>query len=163
MEDIPEIKDGVSLITHFHRDHWDKSLFEQMDLHIIAPPKLMESLGTEKKTRFADKMVFKDLSVEATATPHRFAPEHFSYLVTWHGLRLYFPGDTETPEFMLPLKDIDIMFISPWLIRTIERQDLSLDAKILVVYHQKIGEEIPPFQGYKRLAGGDTFVVPYED
>ena len=54
------------------------------------------------------------------------------------------------------------MFISPWLIRTIERQDLVLDTKVLVVYHQKIGEEFPPFQDYKRMKQGESFTMDFE-
>jgi len=108
-------------------------------------------------------MEYKGISVEAIEMPHKLAPEHYSYLVTWHGLRIYFTGDTETPADILKQKDIDIMFVSPWLIRTIERQDLVLDTKYLVMYHQKIGEEVVPYQDYKRMKQGTSFSVAYPE
>lgn len=163
MENVPEIVDGLSLITHFHGDHFDRKVFETMDLAIAAPAGVLEGLTAEVKIPSGPDMSYKGIEIEAFETEHKFSPEHFSYLVTWHGKRLYFPGDTESPAHMLQMKDIDVMFISPWLIRTIERQDLTLDTKILVVYHQKIGEEFPPFQGVRRMKQGESFSVSLEE
>lgn len=162
---IPPVADGVSLITHSHADHWSKKLFEESDYKVIASEGVTKRISPERVVPFSKStaMKYKDLSVEAIEMPHAMSPEHFSYLVTWHGLRLYFPGDTETPADMLKQKDIDVMFITPWLIRTIERQDLTLDTDILVVYHQKIGEEFPPFQDYKRMKQGESFTVDFPD
>ena len=36
--DVAPFEGGVSLITHFHADHWDKKLFDEMDWALIAPP-----------------------------------------------------------------------------------------------------------------------------
>lgn len=165
MEDVPEIKNGLSLITHFHLDHWDKKLFEKMDVPIIAPTKMTAKLDPKRVIPWNEKkpMEYRGIEVEAISMPHNLAPQHYSYLVTWHGLRLYFSGDTETPADLLHREDIDIMFISPWLIRTIERQNLVLDTKHLVMYHQKIGEEVVPFQNYKRMKQGAAFTVEFED
>lgn len=162
---VPPVVDGLSLITHFHADHFDRGLFEQQDWSIVAPPGVLQGLTTQRKITAADPSVirFKDVTIQPSATPHRFAPEHYSYLVTWHGKRLYFVGDTETPAYILPLKDIDVLFITPWLIRTIARQELSLDADTLVVYHQKTDEEIPPFQDYRRMKQGESFTLGYDD
>jgi len=165
MEDVPKVTDGVCLITHFHSDHWNSRLFRDMDTKIIAPPGITKRLDQARVVPFTvDATIrYKDISVEAIEMPHKLAPQHYSYLVTWHGLRLYFTGDTETPADILKQEDIDVMFLSPWLIRTIERQHLTLDAKQLVVYHQKTDEEIPPFQNYRRMKQGASFTVEYED
>ena len=164
MDDVPPIKNGVSLITHSHADHWYKDQFAKMDLSVIGPTSVTSKVDPEKAVPFdADEpMTFRDIEVQAIEMPHNSSPQHYSYLVTWHGLRLYFSGDTETPADMLKREDIDVMFISPWLIRTIERQDLTLDTKVLVVYHQKIGEEFPPFQDYKRMKQGESFTVDFQ-
>ena len=163
--DVKPIRGGVALFTHFHADHFDSPRVEAMDLEVIGPPEMLENLRVTSKHAAADNQTLevRDIKIQSFATPHRFSPEHFSYLVTWHGLRLYFPGDTESPAHMLQMKDIDVMFISPWLIRTLERQDLRLDTKVLVVYHQKVGEEIPPYQDFKRPGQGDTFRIEYEE
>ena len=164
MDEVPPIKNGVSLITHSHGDHWYKDQFAKMDVSVIGPTSVTNRVDTKKVVPFdADEpMIFRDIEVQAIEMPHNLSPQHFSYLVTWHGLRLYFPGDTETPADMLQRKEIDIMFISPWLIRTIELQDLTLDTKVLVVYHQKIGEEFPPFEDYKRMKQGESFKMDFE-
>jgi alpha-N-acetylglucosamine transferase len=167
MEQVPEILDGVHLITHFHGDHWNAGLFQEMKLKtkIIAPPSVTEKLKKERVIPFSktELMSYKGISVRAIEMPHNFAPEHFSYLVTWHGKRLYFIGDTETPADILKQKDIDVLFISPWVIRTIERQDLTLDTRELVMYHQKVGEEVVPFQNYHRMKEGESFSISFED
>jgi hypothetical protein len=163
MEDVPPIVDGVCLITHFHTDHFVRALFEEHDWWIVAPPGILQGLTTERKIPIEPVIRFKDLVIQPDATPHNFAPEHYSYLVTWHGKRLYFVGDTETPAYILPLEDIDVLFITPWLIRTLERQGLSLDAEQLVVYHQKEDEAIPPFQDFKRMRQGESFTLEIED
>lgn len=163
LEQVPPIVDGVCLITHFHTDHFDRSVFEGHDWSIIAPPGVLKGLTTQRKIPIRPVLTFKDLTIQSDPTPHKFAPEHYSYLVSWHGKRLYFVGDTETPAYILPLKNIDVLFITPWLIRTIERQDLRLDAKTLVVYHQKTTEAIPPFQDYRRMAQGESFTIQFDD
>lgn len=164
-KDVPPIVDGLSLITHSHADHWSKKLFEESAHKVIAPEGITKRIEPGRVVPFSktEPMPFKSMSVQAIEMPHVMAPEHFSYLVTWHGLRLYFPGDTETPADMLKQKDIDVMFITPWLIRTIARQDLTLDAKLLVVYHQKIDETFPPFQNTRRMKQGETFTVEFAD
>jgi L-ascorbate metabolism protein UlaG (beta-lactamase superfamily) len=153
MGSVPKIKNGVSLITHFHGDHWNARLFKDMKHKVIAPPGVTKNLDSKRVVPFkSDLIAFRDIEVQPIEMPHNLAPEHYSYLVTWHGLRLYFTGE----------KDIDVMFISPWLIRTIERQNLTLDTKHLVVYHQKIGEKFPPFQNYKRMKQGESFKVEFK-
>ena len=164
MDDVPPIENGLSLVTHSHADHWEKWMFAKMDWSVIGPTSVTGGVDSEKVVPFdADEpMTFRDIEVQAIEMPHSLPQQHYSYLVTWHRLRLYFTGDTETPADILQREDIDIMFISPWLIRTIERQDLTLDTKVLVVYHQKIGEEFPPFQDYKRMKQGESFTVDFE-
>ena len=166
MADVPPIKDGLSLITHWHTDHWSLPLFAAMDTKLIAPDDVVAKIDDAArviKIAPGAPAAFRGMTIEAAKTIHRLAPSHYSYIVTWHGKRLYFTGDTESPEYILDAKNIDVMFLSPWLIRTIERQKLSLDAKTLVVYHQKETEEIPPFQDYKRMKQGESFTVAFED
>ena len=167
MENVPAIVDAVHLITHFHGDHWNVRLFRNMEqkTKIIAPPGITKRLDQKRVIPFSptELVKYKRIEVQAIAMPHNLAPEHFSYLVTWHGKRLYFIGDTETPADILKQKNIDVLFISPWVIRTIERQNLSLDTKELVMYHQKVGEEVVPFQNYKRMIEGESFTIEFDD
>jgi len=164
MEDIKPIKDGLCLITHPHLDHWDQELFEETEHAIIAPPDILEKIKSDKKIPFDDVMTYQDMVIEAFKTRHDGRPrnfQHYSYLVTWHGLRLYIPGDAVVDN-ALTMKDIDIMFIPVWLTNKIRSQDLALDAKIRVVFHQKQGQEIPPSQDYVVLKQGETLTVKFK-
>ena len=164
MEDVKPIKDGLCLITHPHLDHWDQELFEETDHAIIAPPDILENIKSDKKIPFDDVMTYKDIVVKAFETRHGGPPRHFkhySYLVTWHGLRLYIPGDTVV-DHALTMKDIDIMFIPVWFTNKIRSQDLAIDAKTRVVFHQQQGQEIPPSQDYVVLKQGETLIVKFK-
>lgn len=169
--EVPEVVDGLSLITHFHGDHFDAEAYEKTGFKIVAPLSITAKLEAGERAIDLDpaqpdsgadyEARYKDIHIEVFATPHRFAPEHFSYLVTWHGKRLYFVGDTETPGFLLPLKNLDVAFVTPWLVRTMARQDLVLNAERVVLYHHKTDEEVSPFQDYLRLDQGASFTVGY--
>jgi hypothetical protein len=164
MEDVKPIKDGLCLITHPHLDHWDQELFEEMDHAIITPPDILENIKSDNKIPFDDIMTYKDMVVEAFETQHDGNPrnfKHYSYLVTWHGLRLYISGDTVV-DHALTMKDIDIMFIPVWFTNKIRSQDLAIDAKTRVVFHQKQGQEIPPSQDYVVLKQGETLTVKFK-
>lgn len=162
-DSVPQILHGLSLITHSHADHWYRDLFEDMDLSIIGPPGITKRLVPEKVIPFHldEPMRFREIEIQATETPHNLAMEHYSYRVTWHGVRIYFPGDTENPSEILRQHDIDVMFITPWLVRTLKRQDLHVDAAVLVVYHQRDGEEVPAYQDRKVMEQGETFAIGY--
>lgn len=166
MEDVPSADSAISLITHVHTDHWSPKLFKELKhARVIGPPSVTKNVEPEQIIEIESGAAARlgDLDVLAISTPHRMAPDHFSYLVIWHGLRIYFPGDTETPAEILHRRDIDVLFITPWLIRTIERQKLSLDCKKLVVYHQKSDEEFPEFQNVVRMEQGERFTVFYDE
>lgn len=163
MDAVKPIVDGVSVITHFHGDHWDPGLFEKMGHAVVAPAGVLKKIEEDRKIPINRTATFKDIKIEAIESPHRFAPEHFSYLIEWHGLRIFMPGDTETPAPLLMAKDIDVMFITPWLIRTVARQGLKLDARTLIVCHQRTDEKIPPLQNYLRMKQGQTIEIEFED
>jgi L-ascorbate metabolism protein UlaG (beta-lactamase superfamily) len=80
--------------------------------------------------------------VEAFPTPHGDI-DHASYLVTWHGLRLYFTGDTDSIDQLLAMKNLDYAFVSPWLIGKVEAQKGRIDARTVICYHHRADEKIP--------------------
>lgn len=166
MDDVPTTDNAICLVTHVHTDHWSPKLFEKLkNAKVIGPPSVTKYVEDDRIIQIESGAAARlgDLDVLAISTPHNLAQDHFSYLVDWHGLRIYFPGDTETPAEILHRRDIDVMFITPWLIRTIERQNLTLDCKKLIVYHQKSDEEFPDFQGVVRMEQGERFTLSYED
>ena len=139
---LPKTVNAVCLITHGHRDHFDPKLFAQLDAKVIAPPDLAATLPADRVIPFAPKIVSGDITVETLKTPHA-KIDHSSYLVTWHGRRLYFTGDTESTDALLAQRNLDAAFVSPWLIEAVAKRGARIDARKVVVYHHKADETIP--------------------
>ena len=86
------------------------------------------------------------LRVEPVATPHA-GIGHDSYLVTWHGRRMWFTGDTESLEALTTTKGLDVAFVSPWLWSSALKRGLTIDAKRVVIDHHQAGETVPQCTG----------------
>jgi L-ascorbate metabolism protein UlaG (beta-lactamase superfamily) len=147
MASVPKAPGSLFLLTHGHKDHFDASLLAKMDGKVIAPPKLEATLPAARVIPYAPKMTYRDITVEAFPTPHGDI-NHASYLVTWHGLRLYFTGDTESTDQLLAMKDLDYAFVSPWLLGTVAQKKSRIDARTVICYHHKADDKkIPEVQG----------------
>jgi hypothetical protein len=66
-----------------------------------------------------------------------------AYLVEWSGLRLFFTGDTEDPGALLAARDLDVAFVSPWLLRRIVDDDRRVDARRVVV-SRRVSAQLGP-------------------
>jgi hypothetical protein len=84
---------------------------------------------------------FGPLRIERLTTRHADVG-HYSYIVTWHGRRLYFTGDTEDVAPLVAAKDLDVAFVSPWNVRAVMRAGQQIDARQIVVYHHQSGEQV---------------------
>lgn len=125
---------GTALITQAHPDHFDSTLFRRTRLELIAP-----WLSPEGMERALEQAQTHGLYVYPIPTPHGDAP-HDSYIVAWSGRRLYFTGDTEDPAELLKAANIDVAFVTPWLIDAVNKQGRSIDARTVIVYHHRKGE-----------------------
>jgi hypothetical protein len=161
LEDVGPILNGVSLITHDHLDHWDPALFRKMNLKVIAPPEITKGLPVDRVVTWGDRIVFGPLEVHPIATPH--TPTHHSYLVMWHGLRMFFTGDTEDPQVVAAQLHLDALFASPWLIREFAKTSQKLDTELLVVYHHRAGEDVPMLPRMLLPHQGDVFHIEFKD
>ena len=157
-----EVKTGaLSLVTHFHPDHWSRKIFDTFDLRLVGPPGIVQQVGPEKGLSFGESLTLSigDLEIEAIPTSHRYSPEHYSYLVTWHGLRLYFTGDTESLAELKAARDLDVVFVSPWLLRELKKDGAEIDARKVVVYHHRLNETVPGWQAAIQPLQGQTLVL----
>jgi L-ascorbate metabolism protein UlaG (beta-lactamase superfamily) len=157
---VGPVANGLCLITHGHADHFDAKLFAATNFAIIAPPSVLALLNTERKIPFREEMTYRDIRVRAFRTPHGDI-EHYSYLVLWHGLRLYFTGDTDDTSELKNQKDLSAAFVSPWLLERMKNEHEKIHAKRVVVYHHKPGEEVAPYQDRLVPSQGSTFQIPY--
>lgn len=71
--------------------------------------------------------------------------------MSWHDKRLYFSGDTESPDSLLAARELDVAFVSPWQYQAATRRGPNLDAKHVVIYHHAAGQHV---EGLPRFLPG---------
>jgi len=156
-EVLDEVEQGVTLITHEHADHWDAREFADTELMLIASPGIAAAVDPERVLPWGDSIRYGGIEVQPVATPHTDA--HVSYRVLWGGRRLYFSGDTESTEALLQERDLDVAFVSPWLLRSVIAAGQTIDADLIVVYHHLAGEEVPRGPGIHVPTQRGRFVI----
>ena len=132
----------LSLITHRHLDHFDRGLFEATGWKVAGPADVIAAVDPSRVVPVTGSGTFGPVRIEAIETPHA-SLGHYSYIVTWHGRRLYFTGDTESTDALLAARNLDVAFVSPWLYRAVVRAGQRIDAKQVVIYHQEQGQQVP--------------------
>lgn len=132
----------LSLITHRHPDHWEPSIFEKTNWSVAGPDDVVAGIAASRVVALKPSATFGAAQIEPIQTPHA-GIGHYSYVVTWHGRRLYFSGDTESPDHLIRLGNLDVAFVSPWLLRAVLKAGGRIDAKQVVVYHHMPGETVP--------------------
>jgi L-ascorbate metabolism protein UlaG (beta-lactamase superfamily) len=162
LNSIPIPENSLCLITHKHLDHWDSTLFRQIKKpKVIGPPDVVSGIDAARVIQFENLTTeYRGIKVEAIETPHA-KVNHYSYLVSWHGLRMYFTGDTEETQALLNAKNLDVAFISPWLIRKLMKDGTGVDAKRIVAYHHTEGEQFPIPKNGLVPKQGDTFRIDF--
>lgn len=130
--EIDNLKENAYYIfTHKHSDHYYKGKMN----------KILKSKQGKKYGKWnIDELeslaqVIPDFKIEAFKTKHRFSFAHYSYLITWHGKRIFLSGDTESAEIIMGLNDMDWVFIPAWLVGPIQEYEKPLDAKHIGIYH----------------------------
>ncbi|AEA43006.1 MBL fold metallo-hydrolase [Fluviicola taffensis] len=123
----------VFIYTHRHSDHFSGRLVRKLSKKLdgqIFTPKNAESL---KKLNTQ----LTDFTIETIHTKHRFSFNHYSYVITWHGKKIFISGDTENSEILAPLKDFDWAFVPAWLIRDAGEKGIKLQdvSKLFAIYH----------------------------
>jgi hypothetical protein len=136
-EEIRRRERSVCLITHRHGDHFEPKLVGEIGCRVVAAPEITNKLQDVETLELGGKLLFHSVGIRPIRTPHS-DTQHYSYLVEWHGLKLYFVGDTETPEHIPD--DLDVLFVSPWLLDTIKRSGSEPSAKKVVIYHHTADE-----------------------
>lgn len=131
----------LSLITHRHGDHWEPALFAKTTWQVAGPKDVIAAAPAHRIVPLARDTRFGPIAIEPIETPHA-RIGHYSYIVTWHGKRLYFSGDTESPDSVLAAKQLDAAFISPWIHRSVLQKGAVIDAKRIVIYHHESGERV---------------------
>lgn len=138
--EIDTIKhNAIFLFTHRHADHYCKPLVKKLDGKVFTPRNDRDL----KKLNASSQ----DFSVQAFRTKHRFSLKHDSYLITWHGKRIYISGDTESCDTIAKQHGIDWAFVPSWILTDAQEKKIKIDAKKFALYHlyplQKVDNETP--------------------
>jgi len=132
---LDSIKDNsVFIFTHRHPDHYSRKLVNKQKGKAYGPWNVtaLEDLNN----------ILPHFSIHSFKTKHRFASKHSSYLITWHGKRIFISGDTETADTIATVKDIDWAFVPSWIIYNARENKMKIDAKKFAIYHLYPSEEI---------------------
>lgn len=132
----------LSLITHRHGDHWEPALFKGTAWRVAGPVDVTSAVPADRVVPLGPHTTFGPIAIERIETPHANVGHH-SYIVTWHGRRLYFSGDTESTDSLAAAKSLDAAFVSPWIYQSMIKKGIRIDAKRVVIYHHQTGERVP--------------------
>ena len=158
--ELDSLKENAYFIfTHKHSDHYYKYKMKSI---------LKEKNGREYGKWNIDELEklgdsIPDFEIEIFKTKHAFSFTHYSYLITWHGKRIFLSGDTEHPETILGITNIDWAFIPSWLGLAIANSDKRLDAKMIGIYHIGPNDNVQ-IDGEKVLmlkTQGEVISLPY--
>lgn len=156
---VPPAPEPVIVVSHRHRDHLAVEHLDRFPGATLIAPDDALALAAGKPVKplaAKPKAVVAGLEAECVATPHA-SIGHCSWLVTWHGLRMWFTGDTEGTDALLAARDLDVAFVSPWVLTRVARAGARIDARKVVVYHQAATEAVPDVLGRVQLRQGEGF------
>lgn len=122
---------AIFVFTHKHPDHYASRLMRK-----TLRKKKGNKYGKwniEKLERLSDTT--SDFTIQALETDHAFSFKHYSYLLTWHGKKIYISGDCESADTILTMTDLDWAFVPTWIVADAKENDQEIDAQKIGVYH----------------------------
>lgn len=159
--EIGNIQDNsVFLFTHRHADHYSKKLLKQIKSKHKGM--VFGSWNTKWFKKISNSI--DDFQIETYKTKHRFSFKHYSYLITWHGQKIFLSGDTESAETIATVKGINWAFVPIWIISDAKDKNLTIDAEKIGVYHLYPNEKVTTSKTEKYLIldkQGEVISIPY--
>jgi hypothetical protein len=134
---------ALCLITHRHADHFEASLVARIGCRVFGPPDVLALLPKASAVAVSPPVRLWGMTITPVKTDLA-KVQHFSYLVEWKGVRLYFTGDTESTKELAAQGPLDALFISPWLLDAARRAGTLPESARVIVYHHQAGENVPP-------------------
>lgn len=147
----------LCVITHSHRDHFARELAPRFCGQLLGPKDAVEGTGVDT-VALSSEVRWNGVTIRPVATPHANL-EHYSYVIEWHGVRLFFTGDTEDSRELLAAGALDAAFVSPWLLQALQKRGVRLDARRIVTYHHDAVDAVPDFQGRRVPARGEVLTI----
>lgn len=147
--ELDSIKENsIFIFTHKHSDHYSKK-----NLKKVIKEKGGTKYGVSNISELEElNKTLNDFEIKAFKTKHKVFGinfRHYSYLITWHGKRIYLSGDTTNPETIEKIKNIDLAFIPYWLYENAKEQNIEIDADEIGIYHLHPAEVKPAEKFFK--------------
>ncbi len=158
---VPKVANPGKLLivtTHQHRDHFAAELLPGLKAGGVIGPATVRASAAGAGLEPTAETRFGPIRVQAVSTPHA-GLEHYSHVITWNGVRIYLPGDTEKTTSLIEARNLDVAFVTPWMLRTAERQGAMIDARRVIVVHHEAGETVRPYQGSIVPRQGQVFIL----
>lgn len=161
--EIDNIKDdAIFIFTHRHADHYSQKILKKLSGQKFDPWNIpeLEKLGTS----------VPGFEIKAFETPHKvfgLSFKHYSYLITWHGKKIYISGDTENADTLARQENIDWAFMPVWLLSDANEKGFKLKERIemFAIYHIGQKDTIAYDGSNPRLIllekQGETIAIPY--
>ncbi len=135
MTTLDSLKENSHFIfTHKHADHYSKKL-----LKTILKQKNGQKYGVENIKELEQlSNVIDDFEIRAFKSPHKvfgISFKHYSYLIIWHGQRIFLSGDTTDTSVIAGMEHLDWAFVPYWILQNAKDQDIEIDTKMFGMYH----------------------------
>lgn len=159
--ELENVKENATFIfTHKHADHYSKTNVKK-----VLKSKNGRKFDPGNSGKLASlSREYPEFAIEAFKTKHKFSFRHYSYLITWHGKRIFLSGDTESAETIGKVGKLDWAFVPYWLIRDAKEKSITIDAKMKGLYHlypnQQFKNEIPADVRVLEKQG-EVITIPY--
>jgi len=161
-EDVKPQGKVLCLITHRHEDHFDAGAFKKTDWWLLGPTGTVRGVDPSRHLPLEKVVRFEGLEIRPIRTPHADL-EHYSYWVRWHGLRLFFSGDTEVLDALVGVGKLDVAFVPPWLLESwMGMGGGPGEVGKVVIYHHKPDEKIRLCEQCFVPKQGDVIELPYQ-
>lgn len=147
----------VTAITHRHPDHVEIDLLRDNDWSLFAPNEVAQSFESSR-VMTTNPSTAGDFRLTKYRTPHR-DTEHYSILIEWKGIKLYFVGDTEDPKHVLGMSELNLLFITSWLSCAADRTGQDIDTERKVLLHHTTDHRYSSCGSLEVYEQGESFWV----
>ena len=161
--EIENVKDNaIFIFTHRHADHYSSKILKKLSGQKFDPWNIEE---LEKLSE-----TIPDFAIKAFKTDHTvfgISFKHYSYLVTWHGKKIFLSGDTTNSETIASQTDLDWAFVPIWLLMDAKEKnvDLKILSKKYAIYHIGQNDKITLDEKDSQLKlldkQGEIITIPY--
>jgi L-ascorbate metabolism protein UlaG (beta-lactamase superfamily) len=153
-EELTKRPDSLCLFTHGHADHFSAEDLEAVGCRVAGPAQVLAKVPPDLPLEGPPPWTFGSASIVAIESEHGDV-EHFSYLVTWHGVAILVTGDVESLEPILgEIPRADLILLPYWLSAETDALRERFPDAVFFLSHQEREAPPQPGDGGSRLEQG---------